>query len=95
LGRRAARWSVFRDDRLKREIDYEAGIELVFAHVIAERGSVEFDFLRRKLGRAQFLGCTVAIHPVQDTSAYRAVGIAREAQADFGNLGEKLVARGR
>lgn len=47
----------------KREIDYGAGIELVFANVIAERGSIEFDFLGlgRKLGRAQFRGGMVAI----------------------------------
>lgn len=32
---------------------------------------------------------------VQDKSAYRAAGIAREAQADSGNFGEKLVGRGR
>src|SRR5262249_38643397 len=87
---------------LERKIDCGNGIEPIVADVIAERGGVEFDFfgLGRKLGHAQFRGRTVAIL-VQDKSAYRAVGIAREAQTDrltsavSGNLGEKLVGRGR
>jgi hypothetical protein len=47
---------------LKCEIDYGTGIELIFANVIAERGNIEFDFLRlgRKLGCAQFRGRMVA-----------------------------------
>jgi hypothetical protein len=81
---------------LEREIDDGTGTEPELADVLAERGGVELDFLKlgRKLGCAQFRGSTVTIL-VQDKSAYNAVGVAREAEADSGNLGEKLVGRGR
>src|SRR5712671_6390733 len=81
---------------LERDIEHGTEIEPVFADVITERGGVERDFLGlgRKLGRAQFRGRTVAVL-VQDESIYHAHGIAREAYADYRNVGEKLIRRRR
>jgi len=67
---------------LKREIDCGAGIELVFADVIAERGGVEFDFLKlgRKLGRAARMEGTAALHSHRAATA-RLIGSLREFQS--------------
>src|SRR5215470_16069314 len=82
--------------RLEHDIEYGTEIELVFADVIAERSSVELDFLRlgRKLGRAQFRGCMVPVL-VQYKSVDHGARIAREAHTDSGNPSEKLVGRRR
>src|SRR5262249_2866600 len=68
----------------------------VLADVVAERGDVERNFpqLGGKLGRRQLRRGMVAVL-VQHESLDRALGIAREADADPPGLGEELVGRRR
>jgi hypothetical protein len=81
---------------LERDIEHGAEIELVLADIVAERGGIERDGhgLGRTLGGAQLARRVVAVL-MQHQSGDDALAVAREADADAGNLGVIRVRRGR